>query len=41
VAGVSYTDGALTVTLMGGRAITVPLAWYQRLLHVTSQQRLN
>jgi hypothetical protein len=39
--GVAFTDDALTVTLMDGRAITVPLAWYPRLLNATREQRLN
>ena len=32
-------DDALTVDLFDGRTITVPLAWYPRLLHATPEQR--
>ena len=41
VTGVSFTDDSMTVTLRDGRAITVPLVWYPRLLHATREQRLN
>ena len=30
---------SLTVDLMDGRTISVPLAWYPRLLHATARQR--
>ncbi|MBC8131869.1 MAG: DUF2442 domain-containing protein [Deltaproteobacteria bacterium] len=33
------TDDALSVDLADGRTITVPLAWFPRLLHATSEQR--
>ncbi len=39
--GVRFTDDELSVTLMDGRTITVPLAWYPRLLHATKKQRRN
>ncbi len=39
VTGVSVTDDALTVSLGDGRVISVPLAWYPRLLHATVDQR--
>jgi hypothetical protein len=39
VAGVSPTADALSVSLMDGRIITVPLAWYPRLLHASPKQR--
>lgn len=32
-------DDALTVDLADGRSITVPIAWYPRLTHATSQER--
>jgi hypothetical protein len=32
-------DDRLSVDLMDGRTITVPLAWYPRLLNATQQQR--
>jgi hypothetical protein len=39
VSAVAFTDEALSVSLKDGRTITVPLAWYPRLLHATPQQR--
>lgn len=36
---VSFTDDTLSVDLADGRTITVPLAWYPRLLHATPAQR--
>ena len=36
---VVITDDALTVDLSDGRTISVPLAWYPRLLHGTSDDR--
>lgn len=36
---VSCTDDALSVTLTDGRTITVPLAWFPRLLEATPRQR--
>ncbi|MBI1899734.1 MAG: DUF2442 domain-containing protein [Planctomycetia bacterium] len=41
VADVAFTDDMLTVSLMDGRVISVPLAWYPRLLNATKAQRLN
>jgi hypothetical protein len=41
VAGVSFTTDSLSVSLMDGRTITVPLAWYPRLLHASSEQLRN
>ncbi|MEP7149093.1 MAG: DUF2442 domain-containing protein [Acidobacteriota bacterium] len=41
VADVETTDDELRVRLMDGRTISVPLAWYPRLLHATDQQRKN
>jgi len=35
------TEDTLSVDLMDGRTITVPLVWYPRLLHATPQQRMN
>jgi len=35
----SVTDEALTVDLMDGRTIVVPLVWYPRLWHGTPQER--
>ncbi|MGE0132933.1 MAG: DUF2442 domain-containing protein [Blastocatellales bacterium] len=39
VADVFFTDDELSVRLMDGRTITVPLAWYPRLLNATEAQR--
>jgi hypothetical protein len=40
VAKVRFTeDNKLTVDLRDGRTITVPLAWYPRLLRATPEQR--
>ncbi len=36
---VSVTEDELTVELADGRRVTVPLAWYPRLLHATPAQR--
>ncbi|MBI4285158.1 MAG: DUF2442 domain-containing protein [Chloroflexi bacterium] len=38
---VEITDEALTVELSDGRTLTVPLAWYPRLLHATAKERAN
>ncbi|HBO46304.1 MAG TPA: DUF2442 domain-containing protein [Planctomycetaceae bacterium] len=39
VRAVTSDDDRLSVDLMDGRTITVPLAWYPRLLGATQQQR--
>ena len=41
VADVRFTEDELRVTLMDGRTISAPLAWYPRLLHATAKQRRN
>ena len=41
VAQVETTDDELSVRLMDGRTISVPLVWYPRLLNNTQQQRKN
>lgn len=41
VRDVRVTDDALSVDLFDGRTITVPLAWYPRLLRATSEQLAN
>jgi hypothetical protein len=38
---VIVTDDTLAVDLNDGRTISVPLAWYPRLLHGTSEERNN
>ena len=37
--GVTVTDDAFIVDLVDGRTVSVPLAWYPRLLHGTSEER--
>ena len=39
VSSVSFTDDSLSVGLMDGRTITVPLVWYPKLLEATEAQR--
>jgi hypothetical protein len=41
VKDVRFTEDALSVDLMDGRTITVPLVWYPRLLDATETQRVN
>ena len=41
VVDVKFTKDALSVALRDGRTITVPLAWYPRLLGATPAQRTN
>ncbi len=41
VKDVKLTEDALSVTLMDGRVISVPLAWYPRLLDASEVQREN
>jgi len=41
VADVSFDEDSLSVRLKDGRTISVPLTWYPRLFHATTQQRLN
>ncbi|PYM55512.1 MAG: DUF2442 domain-containing protein [Candidatus Rokuibacteriota bacterium] len=38
---VSVTDDALTVDLLDGRTVSVPLSWYPRLAHATPAERAN
>jgi hypothetical protein len=38
---VRITEDVLSVDLLDGRTIIVPLAWYPRLLHGTPEQRAN
>jgi hypothetical protein len=39
VSSLTIGDDTLTVELTDGRSISVPLAWFPRLLHGTSQER--
>lgn len=41
VAAVNLSDDLLSVDLMDGRTISVPLTWYPRLLNATAKQRRN
>jgi len=41
VKDVYFTEDTLSVDMVDGRTITVPLAWYPRLLHATPEQRQN
>lgn len=38
---VAATEDALVVDLVDGRTITVPLAWFPRLVHGTPAERVN
>ena len=38
---VSLTEDELTVSLVDGRRVSVPLAWFPRLLHASPTQRSN
>lgn len=37
----TVTEEALTVDLSDGRIISVPLAWYPRLVHAEAEERAN
>jgi uncharacterized protein DUF2442 len=39
VSSVTFTDESLSVGLMDGRTISVPLAWYPKLLEASEAQR--
>ncbi len=41
IVGVAVTEDELKADLLDGRSITVPLAWYPRLLHATPKQGTN
>ena len=41
VKNVNLTEDTLSVDMVDGRTITVPLAWYPRLLHASDEQRRN
>ncbi len=38
---VSVTEDSLSVDLSDGRTVSVPLAWFPRLLHATPEERKN
>lgn len=39
VQNVTVSDDSLTVDLVDGRTLSVPLTWYPRLLHSTQEER--
>jgi hypothetical protein len=41
VVDVACTDDELIVTLVDGRRVSAPLAWFPRLLRATPKQRCN
>jgi hypothetical protein len=41
VKDVRFTEDELVVSIADGRTISVPLVWYPRLLHATSDQRAH
>lgn len=41
VKDVRFTAEMMSVDLLDGRTITVPLSWYPRLLHASANQRAN
>jgi hypothetical protein len=41
IKNVIFTEDTLKVDLIDGRTISVPLAWYPRLLHANPEQRQN
>jgi Protein of unknown function (DUF2442) len=41
VAGVEVSEDVLSVNLMDGRTIIVPLVWYPRLLNASESERKN
>jgi len=38
---ISFTDDSLVVHVKDGRTLSVPLAWFPRLLDATTEQRLR
>ncbi|MCI5065023.1 DUF2442 domain-containing protein [bacterium] len=38
---VSWTDDSMSVDLVDGRTITVPIVWYPRLLNASPKEREN
>jgi len=41
VVGMTFTAYSFSVSLRDGRTISVPLAWYPRLLHASKEQLAN
>lgn len=38
---ISISDDTLSVDLLDGRSVSIPLEWYPRLVHATPQEREN
>jgi hypothetical protein len=38
---ITFGEETMSVALMDGRTITLPLAWYPRLANATPEQRVN
>ena len=41
IKNVSFSEDSLSVDLLDGRSISVPLVWYPRLMNATNEQKLN
>lgn len=41
ITSVRVSEDSLTMDLLDGRTVTVPLAWYPRLLHAAEAERSN
>ena len=41
ITAVRVTEDELSIDLLDGRSLTVPLAWYPRLVHASEQERNN
>lgn len=41
IVNAEVSEDELKVELLDGRTVTVPLAWYPRLLHASPEQRAN
>ncbi len=41
VKDVHFSDDTMSVDLLDGRTIIVPLVWYPKLLHASTEQRAN
>lgn len=41
ITAIRTTEDSLTIDLLDGRTVTVPLAWYPRLLHASEVERNN
>ena len=41
ITAVRVSEDSLSIDLLDGRSLTVPLAWYPRLYHGTASERVN